>query len=229
MSEKPLLLSPAKTGILLMSGRESRLHLVLACIGVAVVLVGAADLTTRLATNVLGNSAGAIAFGPAISLVDPSVLGTAATTTAFVPARLRVPSIGVDAAVEQVGQKADGTMGTPTKFGEVAWYAPGSKPGAAGNAVFAGHVDNALTTAGVFEHLSQLKKGDYITVADATGKTLVYRVSSSTSYAANEAPVAQIFAASGPSQLVLITCTGEWVTSQHQFDQRLVVLAAPAY
>ncbi len=215
--------------------REARLRLALTCIGIVVVLVGAADITTRLAHNVLGSSAGAMAFGPAISLVDPSVMGgsaptsTATTTTGFIPARLKIPSIGVDANVEQAGQKADGTMGAPTVFGEVAWYALGSKPGAPGNAVFAGHVDNALTTAGVFEHLSSLKKGDYITVADKSGKTLVYRVTSSTSYAADEAPVSQIFATSGPSGLVLITCTGDWVTSQKQFDQRLVVVAAPAY
>ena len=120
-------------------------------------------------------------------------------------------------------------MGAPTVFGEVAWYALGSKPGAPGSAVFAGHVDNALSTAGVFEHLSSLKVGDYITVADAGGKTLVYRVISSTSYAAADAPVAQIFATSGPQELVLITCTGDWVTSQKQFDQRLVVVATPAY
>jgi LPXTG-site transpeptidase (sortase) family protein len=233
MSEKPLLLSPAKSGILLMPSREARLRLFAAVAGVIVILVGAADLTTRAAHALLGDQAGAVAFGPAISLVDPSLLGASGVgqvaSTELIPARLRIPSIGVDAPVEQVSAKSDGTMGTPTKFGDVAWYAPGQKPGAEGNAVFAGHVDNALTTAGVFEHLSSLKKGDYITVADEAGKTLVYRVVSSQSYAANEAPVAQIFAKSGPSQLVLITCAGDWVTSEHQFDQRLVVVAAPAY
>ncbi len=227
MYEKPLLLSPAKSGVLVPTS-ESRLRLALYAVGVVVVLVGAADITTRLAHRAFGSAAGAIAFGSAVSLLDSSSAATA-TSTALVPARLKIPTIGVDAVVEQVGQKADGTMGTPSKFGEVAWYAPGSKPGAPGNAVFAGHVDNALTTAGVFEHLSQLKKGDYITVADAAGKTLVYRVASVKSYAANEAPVAQIFTTSGSQGLVLITCAGEWVTSQHQFDQRLVVLATPAY
>jgi len=228
MSERPLLLSPAKTGILV-THREARLRLVLTVAGIAVVLVGAADLASRVAHATFGNAAGAIAFGPAISLVDPSAAGAATSTAGLVPARLRIPAIGVDAKVEQVGQKADGTMGAPTVFGEVAWYAPGQKPGTPGNAVFAGHVDNALTTAGVFEHLSILKKGDYVTVADASGKTIVYRVISSTSYAANEAPLAQIFATAGPQGLVLITCTGDWVTSQHQFDQRLVVVATPAY
>lgn len=229
MSERPLLLSPAKSGVLI-SKHEARVRLVALCAGIAVVLVGAADLMSRVAHANLGELDARMAFGPAISIIDPEVLGTVATTSGtIIPSRLRIPAIGVDAKVEQVGQKQDGTMGTPTKFGDVAWYQPGKKPGEAGNAVFAGHVDNALTTAGVFEHLSQLKKGDYISVSDEFGKTVLYRVASSQTYAANTAPVEQIFKTTGPSQLVLITCAGEWVTSEHQFDQRLVVIATPAY
>jgi LPXTG-site transpeptidase (sortase) family protein len=226
MPEKQLLLSPAKSGVLV-GGRGALVRLVALCVGVAVILVGAADLASRTAHRVFGDAAGMAAFAPAVAVLDPSVLNTAAGT--LVPARLRIPAIGVNAPVEQVTQKADGTMGTPTKFGDVAWYAPGQKPGAPGSAVFAGHVDNALTTAGIFEHLDQLKTGDYVSVEDSTGKTLVYRVASSKSYPANQAPLADIFATSGPQKLVLITCAGDWVTSEHQFDQRLVVIATPAY
>jgi LPXTG-site transpeptidase (sortase) family protein len=228
MSDAPLLLSPAKTAVLVHT-REARLRLAAALFGALVVLVGAADLTTRAAHAVFGESGAAVAFAPAIVGANPALFAGAATSTALVPARLRIPAIGVNAPVEQVAQKADGTMGTPTKFGDVAWYAPGAKPGAAGSAVFAGHVDNALTTAGIFEHLSQLKAGDYVTVEDASGKSVVYRVTSSKSYPANQAPLADIFATTGPSRLALITCTGDWVTSEHQFDQRLVVIAQAAY
>ena len=231
MQEKPLLLSAAKTAVLVqVQSREARLRLAALCVGVVVVLVGAADITSRVAHSVFNGNAGAVAFAPAVAALDPHVLGgTATTSDAIVPARLRIPAIGVNAPVEQVAQKSDGTMGTPTKFGDVAWYAPGAKPGASGSAVFAGHVDNALTTAGVFEHLADLKVGDYVVVEDAQGKAVAYRVVSTTTYPANQAPLAQIFAASGPAQLVLITCTGDWVTSQKQFDQRLVVVATPAY
>lgn len=195
-------------------------------VGTLVVLIGAANVVTRAAHAVLGNDAAQQIFAPAAASAD-----TVSTSSgAMVPVRLKIPAIGVNALVEQVAQKDDGTMGTPTKFGDVAWYAPGAKPGAgAGSAVFAGHVDNALTTAGVFEHLSALKPGDYVTVEDANNKSVVYRVTSSQSYPANQAPLAQIFATSGPAQLVLITCTGTWVTSERQFDQRLVVTAIPAY
>lgn len=254
MPEKPLLLSAGKRtpfasaqrSLKLLSARlasleaglvallpasgEARLRLLAACVGTFVVLVGAADVTSRLAHAVLGSQGASLAFAPAIALEDPSILGAAASasTTEMVPTRLRIPSIGVDASVEQVSMKADGTMDTPKKFGDVAWYAPGGKPGGAGNAVFAGHVDNALTTAGVFEHLSQVAIGDYITVSDAAGKTRIYKVQSVQSYPVDEAPAASIFATSGTSQVVLITCTGQWVPGERQFNERLVVIAVPA-
>lgn len=199
--------------------------------GIFVVLVGAANVTARLARMTFGDSAAFTAFAPAITLFNPvlssttlagqSPLGGAATSTAVTPVRLVIPSIGVDAPVEQVGKKADGTMGTPQNFTDVAWYALGPKPGEPGDAVIDGHVNNARTTAGVFEHLGELKPGDAVMVAGQDGRTLTYTVKSVQEYA----PDASIFTASGPSQLVLITCDGDWVPAEHQFNERLAVVA----
>ena len=118
-------------------------------------------------------------------------------------------------------------MATPTDYADVAWYALGGRPGGEGNAVFAGHVNNALTKSGVFAHLTQLHLGDYVTVSDKDGHTLVYKVTAIDQYPADEAPAANIFAAQGPSQLVLITCDGDWVPAQKTFDKRLVITATP--
>jgi LPXTG-site transpeptidase (sortase) family protein len=205
---------------------------VLAVVGGLVVLVGVWNLCVRAASALGGGSdpqanASALALGPALA-VDPSLLNslsTTATTTPLIPERLTIPSIGVNAKVEQVGLKSDGSMATPSNFEDVAWYSPGAKPGAAGNAVIAGHVDNALTTAGVFEHLSQLSIGDTATVSDASGRTLSYVVTEVEAYEANEAPTGAIFATQGPSQLVLITCDGQWDAAAHEFDKRLIVTA----
>jgi LPXTG-site transpeptidase (sortase) family protein len=230
MPEKPLLLPAAKRGLPFRgSSREYYIRLAALIVGGLMVLIGAADLMTRVAHAVLGNDAATQIFAPAPASAE--VLSAASTTEgALIPARLKIPSIGVNAHVEQVGVKDDGSMGTPTAFGDVGWYAPGAKPGSEkGSAVIAGHVDNALTTAGVFEHLVQVKVGDYVVVEDAAGKSVIYKVISSQSYPANQAPLSQIFATDGAPQLVLITCTGNWVTSQKQFDERLVVVAVPAY
>jgi len=119
-------------------------------------------------------------------------------------------------------------MATPSNFDNVAWYSLGAKPGAQGSAVIAGHVNNALLKSGVFERLSQIKNGDYITVEDSAGKALVYKVSSVEEYQP-DAPTDALFATTGPSRLVLITCDGEWVPSARSYDKRLVVIAEPAY
>jgi LPXTG-site transpeptidase (sortase) family protein len=154
-----------------------------------------------------------------------TALTSHATSTPITPARLKIAAIGVDAAVVQVGKKDDGSMGTPQVFGEVGWYALGSKPGEPGNAVLDGHVNNALTTAGVFQHLNQVKLGDIITLSDTSGATLTYKVTQLQQYPADTAPDASIFAVSGPSQVVLITCDGDWVESAKSYSKRFVVFA----
>ncbi len=202
-------------------------------VGIFVVLVGLADVTSRLAHAVLGDDALFNAFAPAAAIRPSAAVVPAVSATSSVavltPARLKVPSLGIDAQVEEVGRKADGTMGTPSDFANVGWWGEGQRPGEEGNAVFDGHVNNGLTKPGVFEHLSRIKKGDYITVSSAEGHTKVYEVTEITLYETDQAPLAKIFAKKGPSQLVLITCDGAWVDDEQTFDKRLVVVARPAY
>ncbi len=232
MPEKHLLLSPAKSGILVEGPRARYLRFFFLIVGLLMVLVGAADITTRASIDLFGQRASMLAFAPAAaigtlaSVSDPLINQPfVASTTPLTPALLKIPAIGVSAHVEAVGQKADSSMATPSKFGDVAWYELGSQPGAPGNAVFAGHVNNALTRSGVFEHLSDLQEGDYVTVEDASGHALMYRVTEVNDYSPDDAPVASIFATSGPSQLVLITCEGDWVPSAKSYSERLVVVA----
>ena len=205
-------------------------------VGLFVVLWGAADITSRVANAALGKDALFGSFAPAAALDVPTAHGdtavatTSATSTGpITPAVLKIPAIGVNANIEQVGKKADGSMGTPSNFTDVAWYELGGQPGGQGNVVIDGHVDNALTKSGVFENLSQLQKGDYITVEDSSGHAVAYKVSTVQSFDASTTPSDSIFASRGPSQLILITCQGDWVPSQKSFNERLVVTAEPAY
>ncbi len=203
-------------------------------VGLFVVLWGAADVTSRIARTVLGPNAAQTIFAPAaatdVHAQEPSA--AIATTTALgpiTPAVLKIPAIGVNANIEQVGRKADGSMGTPSNFTDVAWYALGGEPGGHGNVVIDGHVDNALTKSGVFENLQQLQKGDYVTLEDTSGHAVVYQVSDVSAYPASSTPPDSLFISTGPSELILITCQGDWVASAHSFNERLVVTAEPAY
>lgn len=157
--------------------------------------------------------------------VSETATSSVAHTGGITPARLSIPAIGVSAKVESVGLNTAGAMQAPSSFSTVGWYKGGSEPGARGSAVIDGHVNNALTEAGVFEHLDQLKAGDTIIVSDASGDTRTFSVSSVKAYPVDSAPTSEIFSEAGPPELALITCEGTWIPSKKEFDQRLVVYA----
>jgi LPXTG-site transpeptidase (sortase) family protein len=227
---KRLLLPSAKSGVLVEKSSRPfspwwrRTVLVF---GLVAVLLGAADAVTRFANHFLGEDAAFNAFAPAVLLLDPTLQGEVqgASTGAFVPVRLTIVSIGIDAQVEQVGTTVAGAMATPKVLSNIGWYRLGSKPGEAGNAVFAGHVNNALGFPGVFKELSQIKKGDTVKVLGEKGEHLVYEVESITSYEESAAPLEEIFTNTGLSKIVLITCEGVWDEVTRTFDKRLVVVA----
>jgi len=191
------------------------IRLALALCGVAVVLFGGWDMYTKMQAQT----------HVSVPVSRASVVQTPFRLTAppLQPVRLSIPTLGVHADVEPVGNNAHGAMATPKKITNVAWYKLGAMPGNPGNAVFAGHVNNALTTAGVFAHLDQLSVGDVVVVSDTEGRSLFFSVTQIADYAEDDAPLAAIFAADGPSGLVLITCAGDWNPRARSYEKRLVV------
>ncbi|HVY72731.1 MAG TPA: class F sortase [Candidatus Paceibacterota bacterium] len=227
MSDKHLLLPSAKMGVPVTSTTRRVGEWIFIALGAAAVLYGLVNVLSRISDRLdLDSSVVQTAFAPLGTLGTNSILPqTATSTTPIIPTRIVISSIGVNAAVERVGKKADGSMATPSSFETTGWYELGAKPGEAGNAVIDGHVNNALTKAGVFEHLSDVKIGDTIAVSDASGRTLTFVVSETDQYNTESAPAAEIFTASGTSQLVLITCDGQWDAAAHSYDKRFVVYA----
>ena len=146
----------------------------------------------------------------------------------YYPVRLYIPSIGVDALVQNVGITASGNLGTPDNFTDVAWYDDGTVPGNVGSAIIDGHVDNGLGLAGVFKNLNKIKIGDPVYVIDENGKKLDFTVTSSAYYGYNDVPVNMLFNESDGRILRLITCGGTWVPAGKTYDERLVVTATLA-
>ncbi|OGG56403.1 hypothetical protein A2680_01615 [Candidatus Kaiserbacteria bacterium RIFCSPHIGHO2_01_FULL_55_37] len=139
------------------------------------------------------------------------------------PARLSIPALHIDASVQKVGVKADGSMATPSNFADVAWYKYGTVPGQLGSAVISGHVDNGLALAGVFKHLPELRVGDDVYIEQQDGNRLHFVVEAIESYPYKDAPAEKIFAHNDAARLNLVTCEGVWVKSEKTYDHRLVV------
>ncbi|OHX49333.1 hypothetical protein BB776_00915 [Planococcus salinarum] len=138
------------------------------------------------------------------------------------PAVIDIPAIDAQAEIINVGLTEDGAMEAPASIYEIGWYALGTKPGSAGNAVMAGHVDG-LDSPGTFFNLKKLEKGDEIHITGTEGEQLTFVVTEKKSYAPDDAPLEKIFGASSGANLNLITCTGTFNADTGDYEERLVV------
>ncbi|HEV2036267.1 MAG TPA: sortase [Candidatus Dormibacteraeota bacterium] len=157
---------------------------------------------------------------PAAQIAAPSFhLATGPIT----PSRLKIPSIGVDALVDEAGILPDGSMGVPNSLWTSSWLSTGPRPGQAGSSVIAGH--RGIGTPALFSHLENVQQGDRIYVSDAAGGELLYEVTRVASLDLSAATQFEVFGPTARQQLVLVTCFGAYSRSTHTYDHRLVVFS----
>lgn len=138
------------------------------------------------------------------------------------PSVISIPTIDVRADIEDVGILENGQMGVPDDGDTVGWFHRGPKPGAAGNSVMAGHVDDRSGPA-IFFDLDQLTLGDRIYIEDDEGTELAFEVTRMEVYPYDDAPMDLIFGPTATQRLNLITCTGEFDRNAGTHRERLVV------
>jgi LPXTG-site transpeptidase (sortase) family protein len=149
-------------------------------------------------------------------------------TESPVPIALRVDAIDIDAPVIATGvNQRTGQMAVPSNVRDVAWYKFGSRPGEAGSAVLAAHVDLAGSGPGVFFDLRELDQGDIVEVEFSDGDVRFFRVEARAVYQKDELPLETVFAREGASVLTLVTCGGGFSESSGSYDSNVVVYAVP--
>lgn len=145
-------------------------------------------------------------------------------SSANLPARLKIPGIDVDAAVELVGLTPAGDMDTPKKPEDVAWFNLGTRPGEKGSAVITGHYGTWKNGKGsVFDNLHKLRQGDKIFVEDDNGSTTVFVVRESRSYDPSADAIDVFSSNDEKAHLNLTTCEGIWNKDSKIYSERLVV------
>jgi LPXTG-site transpeptidase (sortase) family protein len=228
MQKRPVLLSSVNTGRLYEKPRLTVGRVFLAAAFSFFVLYGVFDVTTRAFSSESSQAALITDTQDAMEFINPATRtgSTVGSLMPLIPERVQIPSLHINASVEEVGQNGGGHMAAPKHFDTVAWYKLGSRPGDAGNAIIAGHLNNSLGLSGVFEQLSTIQLGSEIIVS-GEGREIRYIVREMHVYGANDAPASAIFSASGPSRLILITCDGAWDAGVRSYDKRLVVVAEP--
>jgi sortase (surface protein transpeptidase) len=174
---------------------------------------------------------------PRPQAATPTPAPTAPTTTAAPPtsaaalahrsappARIRIPAIGVSAAVVRLGLEPDGTLEVPSDYDDTGWYTGGPAPGETGPAVIAGHIDSHRRPA-VFYRLRELRPGDEITVGQTDGSSVRFTVDAIAQYPKRAFPTAAVFGPSPDPILRLITCGGSFDRSRRSCRDNVVVTA----
>ncbi|MBB2947142.1 hypothetical protein FB565_006910 [Actinoplanes lutulentus] len=178
--------------------------------------------------SVASASVGSASQGPSGSVGVPINDGLdLAVAAAEAPSRLRIPALGVDAAVEAVGIDArSGDFAVPADVGRVGWYrfGPGFEA-VAGSIVVAGHVDAADQGKGVFFRLGSLKAGDVVTLTGLGGVTRDFEVVARERYRKVAVPLEQYFARDGSVRLTLITCGGTFDAKTRHYRDNVVITA----
>jgi LPXTG-site transpeptidase (sortase) family protein len=146
---------------------------------------------------------------------------SAAAASKGVPERLAIPRLDVDAEVLALGTAADGSQEVPTRLDATAWWSDGGKPGGSGNTVIVGHTSSK--SAGVFDELGALRRGDRVTVRARHG-SVDYVVTKTSEVRVEKFPTVSesIYSETGPSGLVLMTC-GDW--NGRDYDTTVIVRA----
>ncbi|MBT2402629.1 MULTISPECIES: class F sortase [unclassified Streptomyces] len=144
------------------------------------------------------------------------------------PARVDVPSIGVQAPVIPRGLDADGAIEPPPydRPGTVGWWGGGAQPGEAGTALLVGHVDTASKPA-VFYGLSSAQQGDKVRVVRADGTIAEFTIEDVRVYerAGFDAHKAYGPRVRGRAELRLVTCGGAYDKKAKQYTANVVVSA----
>lgn len=141
------------------------------------------------------------------------------------PRILIIPKIEVEAEVEFVGLDGEGRMDVPQQVSNVAWFSLGAKPGEAGNAVIAGHLDDARGQPAVFYRLNSLNPGDEIMIVDNGGKSYKFQVIERVVYPTDSFPLEKIFGEGSKPRLNLITCEGTFNRLSRNYSHRTVIFS----
>jgi sortase (surface protein transpeptidase) len=198
--------------------------------GAFVVLLVGGIMAAAVAGSAYGATGGeylASGVGQRIAPSAPRVPPLAAPPASrphAVPARLRIPAIGVDTSVESLGLAADGTLQQPSGWQIAGWYRGSVPPGDVGPSIIIGHVDS-INGPAVFFRLRQLRPGQRAIVIGRDGEPVSFVIEQVTSYPKSNFPADAVYGPSSVPELRLVTCTGDFDYAARSYLDNLVVSA----
>ena len=177
-----------------------------------------------------GCAPGQHATGPSpLLLPSPSTVVDKTVPVVSVPVAVRIPKIGAQSSLVQLGLNPDGSVQVPPVSDpmQAGWYAGGVAPGEVGPAVLLGHVDGDQRE-GIFFRLHELAPGDDVFVTRKDGVVLHFTVTAKTEVPKDAFPTEAVYGKTATPELRLITCGGSFDAAAHSYVDNIVVYATLA-
>ncbi len=139
------------------------------------------------------------------------------------PLRIKIPSLGVNAEIIQLGLENDGTLSVPPDGSVAGWYKDSPTPGEIGPSVIVAHVD-WKGKEGVFFRLKSMQVGALVKILRADGATQTFKVEKIEAFPKKNFPTNQVYGDIAYAGLRLITC-GDFNFQIHKYVKDIVVFA----
>lgn len=163
---------------------------------------------------------------PATPAAAPPITASLAPQ-GFVPDRLVVQTLDLDAPLVTTLVDTDGAFVPPEDPAELGWWR-GVRPGeGAGSVLVAGHIDARRFGQGPLARIVHLQPGDRAVLTGAEGSRAEYVVRGLQTFPKESFPAADLFGTDGPERLVLVTCGGTFDRELGSWDSNVVAVLDP--
>lgn len=136
-----------------------------------------------------------------------------------------MPSIGVDAYLQNVGVDQNKEVAVPSNIHMGGWFVDSVRPGDKGLSIIDGHL-NGVHQDGIFINLDKVASGDTYTIEFGNGSKEQFRVKAVKVVDLDKA--ASVLFSQDPAitnQLTLITCGGVYDSKTKLYDKRVIVIS----
>lgn len=161
-------------------------------------------------------------------------LGQASVAT---PARSQIPAqqpravslpSGTTVRIDVTATDTNGELAIPSDVNRAGWWDGSSRLGEPyGATVLAAHIDSFSQGLGRFAELLDARQGDRIRLDSADLRQQFRVVSATLIPKASLSAQSNLFASTGPSRVVLITCGGAYDQSEGGYQDNMIVIAEP--
>ena len=170
--------------------------------------------------------------GPRLSGLPTASVTPKSTTplvlAASAPSAIKIPSIGVQSTLVQLGLNPDKSIEVPPlddPDSKAGWYKYSPTPGQVGPTVILGHVDSAKYGPGVFFKLGALQPGATVEVTLTDRIVAVFTVDKVGAYPKSAFPSTAVYGSIDHPGLRLITCGGTFDPAAGSYESNIVAYA----